>query len=179
MHPPSGDGKMQSQARDAGNLPGIDADIIDYVKRCPICTNTKASLLAQPMLHQDIPHGPWQEIAADYFNHKADYLICNLFSRYPFLYKVTSKSALCLSQKLQELIPQYGPPIRIYTDNGHPFVSEDFKQFLEHQHINHTTSSPFPCSNGCIWQQVKLLKTTLSTINIQVSPLPLPKAPKN
>ena len=55
------------------------------------------------------------------------------FMKYPFLYNVTSKSALSLFQNLQELIAQYGPPSRIYTDNGPPFASEDFKQFLQCQ----------------------------------------------
>ena len=104
--------KMEYQAREAVYWPGINADIVDYVKRCPICTKHKASLLAQPMLPQDIPDGLWQEITAHYFTHKGrNYLlVCDLFSKDLFLYKVTSKSALFLSQKLQELIAQYGPP---------------------------------------------------------------------
>ena len=81
------------------------------------------------MLPWDIPGGPWQEITTNYFTHKGkDYLlVCDSFSKYPFLYKVTS---LSLSQKLKELITQYGPPNRTYTDNSPHFVSKDFKQFL-------------------------------------------------
>ena len=102
---------MQSQAREAVYWPGINADIINYIKGCPICTKQAASL-AQPMLPWDIPDSLWQELTADYFNHKDKYclLICDLFNKDPFLYKVTSKSALCPSQKLQELITQYRPP---------------------------------------------------------------------
>ena len=44
--------------------------------------------------------------------------------------------------KFQELIAQYGPPRRIYTNNGPPFTSNKFEQFLQYQHINHTMSSP-------------------------------------
>ena len=68
---------------------------------CPICTKHKASPPTQPMLPQDIPNGLWQEITADYFyNTGKEYiLICDLFNRYPFLFKITSKSALSLFQK--------------------------------------------------------------------------------
>ena len=50
-------------------------------------------------------------------------------------------------------------------DNGPPFSSEEFKQFLQLQYIEHITSSPhFPLSNGFFERQVKTQNTTLSTI---------------
>ena len=99
--------KMQAQAREAVYSPSINADIIDYVTQCTIYTKHKASPPAQPMLPQDIPNGLWQEIAADYFHYKGKmYLfVCNLFSKYALLFKLNSKSALSLSQKLQNLYP--------------------------------------------------------------------------
>ena len=77
--------KMQAKAREAVYWPGIHANNKDYICRCTICTKHKASLPAQPMLPQDIPNGPWQEITADSFHHKGkEYLlIWNLFSKYP------------------------------------------------------------------------------------------------
>ena len=86
---------MQGQARESVYWPGIDVDIADYGARCAICTKHKASPPAQPMLLKDIPDGPWQDIAADYITHKVyEYpIICDAFSRYAFVYKVSSKSA--------------------------------------------------------------------------------------
>ena len=45
------------------------------------------------MLPRDIPDGPWQDIAVDYMMFKGhEYLIiCDTFSKYPFVYKVTAK----------------------------------------------------------------------------------------
>ena len=123
--------------------------------------------LHNPCSIQGYPNGPWQEITADYLTHKGkEYLlICNLFSKYPFLSKVTSKSAHSLSQHLHELISQYRPPSLIYTDNWAPF--------------HHLMSSPnscstitltmsplsphFPQSNGFIEHQVRTIKTMLNT----------------
>ena len=98
--------RMQAQAREAVYWPGIDSDISDYVIWYTICTKHKASPPAQPMLPRDIPDGPWQDITADYMTHKGhEYLIiCNAFSKYPFVYKVTSKSAQSLCMCLLELI---------------------------------------------------------------------------
>ena len=97
--------RIQAQVREAVNWPGIDADITDYL---PVHHLHKAQSLspAQPMLPRDIPNGPWQEIASNCLTHKGkEYLLlCNLFSKYPFLYKVSTKSTLSLSMHLQELI---------------------------------------------------------------------------
>ena len=97
--------RMQAQAREAVYWPSIDADIADYVCQCTICTKHKASSPAQPILPRDIPDGHWK-ITADYLIHKGrEYLlICDLFSKYPFLYNVSTKSAQSLCAHLLELI---------------------------------------------------------------------------
>ena len=135
---------MQAQAREAVYWAGIDADIADYVNQSTICTKHKASPPAQPMLPRDIPDSPWQDIAADYMTHNSqEYLIiCDAFSKYPFVFKVSTKSAKSLCACLLELISQYGPLYTLSTDNGLPFQSEELAEFLMHHHIEHTTSSP-------------------------------------
>ena len=126
----------------------------------------KASLPAEPMLPRDIPDGSWQDIAVDYMTHKShEYLIiCNAFSKYPFVFKVMIKSAQSLCMHLLELISQYGPPMSLSTDNGPPFASDELAEFLMHHCITHHTSSPhFPRSNGFIERQVGMIKTALNT----------------
>ena len=128
-----------------------------------MCTKHKASPPAQPMLPWDIPDGPWQEITTDYLTHKGrEYLlVCDLFSKYPFIYKVSTKS-LCVC--LHELISQFGPPSLLYMDNGLPFASDEHAQFLQHHHIDHiTSSSHFPRSNSFIECQVCTIKAVLSS----------------
>ena len=99
---------MQAQASEAVYWPGIDSDISYYVSQCTICKKHKASPPAQPMLPRDIPDGPWQDITADYMMFKShEYLIlCDTFSKHPFVYKVMSKSAQYLCLHLLELILQ-------------------------------------------------------------------------
>ena len=118
------------------------------------------------MLPRDIPDGPWQDIVADYMTHKShEYLIiCNAFSKYPFMYEVSSKCTQSLCAHLLELIFQYGPPASLSTDNGPPFASDELAEFLTCHHIEHHISSPhFPRSNGFIERQVRTIKTALNT----------------
>ena len=71
--------KMTHIARSNIYWPGIDMDIADYVRYCTICAKHKASQAVQPMLPHDIPDGPWQELATDYFTHYGkEYLLIAL-----------------------------------------------------------------------------------------------------
>ena len=158
--------KMQHRARATVYWPGIDADIVEYVKRCTTCTQHKATQHVQPMLPRDVPEAPWQDLAADFFNFKGkEYLlIADTFSKYPFAFRMTTKTAETDIQKFTQLFSQYGSPKSLTTDNGPPFSSEVFAQFMSTQRVEHITSSPhYPKSNGFIERQVKTMKTALAT----------------
>ena len=186
---------MQHLAREKIYWPGMDADITEYVKHCTICTKHKTTQATQPMIPQDIPEGPWQDLAADIFHHNnTEYiLITDTFSKYPFLYKVSSKAAEPVTKRIKSLISQYGPPKTVSTDNGPPFSSEAFAQFMSKEHIEHVTSSTlYPRSNGFIECQIKTIKTALSTcqeskqsvedllLNIRTQPIgPYLPSPRN
>ena len=96
------------------------------------------------MLPRDIPEGPWQDLAADFFHYNnAEYvLIADSFSKYPFLYKISSKAAKPIIKKIKSLISQYRYPKRLTTYSGPPFSSVAFQKFLQHHHTDHITSSP-------------------------------------
>ena len=118
------------------------------------------------MVPRDISEGLWQDLAADSFHHNnAEYLlIADSFSKYPFLYKMSSKAADPIVKKMKSLISQYGSPKRLTTDNGLPFSLEAFKKVLKDHHIDHITSSPhYPKSSRFIECQIKTTKTALST----------------
>ena len=85
---------MTQLARTHVYWPGINADIADYVRHCTICARHKASLTVQPILPHNIPKGPWQELAVDYLTHYGkDYLlITDPLSKYPFIYRINSKT---------------------------------------------------------------------------------------
>ena len=83
--------------------PRLDADIANYVNCCKTCTQHKAKQAVQPMLPRDVPDSPWQELADDFFtyNHKEYLLIADTFSKYPFVYQTSSKTAESIIKKLQ------------------------------------------------------------------------------
>ena len=77
---------------------------------------------------------------------------------------MTTKTAETVIQKLTQLFSQYGSPKSLTTDNGPPFSSEAFAQFMSTQRVEHITSSPhYLKSNGFIERQVKTMKMALAT----------------
>ena len=103
--------KMRHLSQNTVYWPRIDANIANYVNHCKTCTQHKAKQAVQSMLPRDVPDSPWQDLAVDFFtyNHKVYFLIADTFSKYPFIYQTSSKSAKSIIKKLQNLISQYGP----------------------------------------------------------------------
>ena len=79
----------------------------------------------------------------DYFNFNGNsyLLICDYFSKFPFLYKAKT-SFWSLRDHLIDLFSIEGYPDKIVSDNGPPFQSKEFAKFLSGLGIKHTTSSP-------------------------------------
>ena len=130
---------------------GIDADIEDYTKQCQECIK-ESQVAKEPLQPPDIPEGPWRKLGMDYFNFNGNsyVLICDYFSKFPFLYRAKT-SFWSLRDHLIDLFAIEGYPDEIVSDNGPPFQSKEFAKFLSGLGIRHITSSPgYPHSNGFI-----------------------------
>ena len=156
--------KVQQNARQHLYWPGLDADIIDYTRRCQECI--KWSLPPkEPLQAHDVPEQPWERIAMDYFysDGKLYILICDYFSKFPFLFQTRTTAWTSLKAHLTELFAIEGTPDEIMTDNGPPFNGKEFSEFLSGLGIRHSTSSPnYPQSNGFIERQVQTVKRLMS-----------------
>ena len=142
---------------------GINADIEDYTKRCQEYIK-RSQVAKKPLQPHDIPEGPWRKLGMDYFNFNGNsyVLICDYFSKFPFLYRAKT-SFWSLRDHLIDLFLIEGYPDEIVSDNGPPFQSKEFAKFLSSLGIKHTTSSPgYPRSNGFIERHIQTVKNMLS-----------------
>ena len=152
--------KIQDNARQHLYWPGLDADITDYVRRCQECIK-KAHPPKEPLQAHDVPSQPWERIAMDHFyqNVRLYLLVCDYFSKFPFIFQTKSTSFAYIKEQLEELFGLEGTPDEIMSDNGPPFSSKEFNNFLSGLGIKHTTSSPnYPQSNGFIERQIQTVK---------------------
>ena len=101
-----------------------------------------------------------------YFNGKLYLLVCDYFSKFPFVFQTKSTSFATIKEHLQELFSIEGTPNEIMSDNGPPFSSKEFNSFLSGLGIRHTTSSPnYPQSNSFIERQIQTVKRLLKKAN--------------
>ena len=103
----------------------------------------------------------------DYFyvNGRLYVLICDYFSKFPFLFQVKTTSFANLKDHLQELFAVEVTPDEIMSNNGPPFNGNEFSSFLTGLGIRHTTSSPnYPQSNGFIERQIQMVKRLMEKV---------------
>ncbi|KAL4706486.1 hypothetical protein ACJJTC_015684 [Scirpophaga incertulas] len=85
------------------------------------------------------------------------------YSNYIELNSVSTTSAAILVPILKSIFSRHGIPVELVRDNGPPFRSAGFKNFIFEWGIQHTTSSPYlPRSNGLAESGVKIAKLILS-----------------
>ena len=101
-----------------------------------------------------------------YMNGRLYILICDYFSKFPFLFQVKTMSFANLKDHLEELFSVEGIPDEIMSDNGPPFNGKEFSSYLTGLGIRHTTSSPnYPRSNGFIERQIQTVKRLIEKAN--------------
>ena len=101
-----------------------------------------------------------------YMNGRLYILICDYFSKFPFLFQVKTMSFANLKDHLEELFSVEDIPNEIMSDNGPPFNGKEFSSYLTGLGIRHTTSSPnYPRSNGFIERQIQTMKRLLEKAN--------------
>ena len=154
--------KVESNAKQHMFWPGMRVDIKDYTRRCQVCIK-RSRPAREPLQPHDIPEGPWQKIRMDFFDFKGKcfILICDYFSKFPFMFNCKTSWG-SLRDRLIDLFSNEGYPREIISDNGSPFNSQEFADFLSSHGVRHTTSSPhYPQSNGFIKRQIQTVKNLL------------------
>ena len=134
--------KVQENAKQHMYWTGIDADIEYYTKQCQECIK-RSQVAKEPLQPHDIPEGPWRKLGIDYvtFDGNSYVLICDYFSKFPFLYRAKT-SFWSLRDHLIDLFSIEGYPDKIVSDNGPPFQSKEFAKLLSESTPPHHQGIP-------------------------------------
>ena len=141
---------MSQIAKNTIYWPGIDADIEDFVNRCPTCLVTKPNNKWEPLLPHTVPDGPWQKVGADYFDFDGTkyLLVIDYFSKFIYVEEMCTTTAKSTINKLKTIFSIEGSPNIFFSDNA-VFNSAEFQQFSQDWNFEHITSSPnYPQLNG-------------------------------
>ncbi len=144
--------RMKALARSFVWWPGIDRQLEELTRNCPVCRET----CKEPAETKDgawpTPPPPLHRLHIDYaWPVHGHYLmvIVDSTSRWSEIYTTKSTTSQATIALLQPLFAIFGLPVEIVLDNGPQFASEEFREFTSRNGILHRMGAPYhPQSNG-------------------------------
>ncbi|XP_059062766.1 uncharacterized protein K02A2.6-like [Achroia grisella] len=157
--------KTKSWARSYVWWPNIDADIEQLCRSCSTCAlEMPMPQRAPPQLWPYIPQ-PWSRLHIDFLGplHGLTYfVVIDSTSKWLEVFQMTRTTAGAVVKTLRELFARFGLPVEIVSDQGPPFTSSEFKNFLATNGIFQRYSPAYhPASNGAAENSVKLCKNVI------------------
>ena len=149
-------------------FPGMDKLVEEEIAHCLPCQVTVKSPQQEPLKPTKLPVEPWDVLAANVHGplSTGEYLLvvqC-LYSRYSAVEIVHSTSADACIPALDKIVPYFGIPSEITSDNGTPYNSEQFKQYAKYMGFEHTKKIPYtPWANGTAENFMKNLGKLIET----------------
>jgi len=148
-------------------FPGMDTEVEKVISNyipCQAATPDNSSL-HEPLQMPNLPRAPWTEVSADLCGPLpcGDYLLVVVddYSRFPEVERITSTSAKATIPVLDKIFATHGIPEILKTDNGTPFNSNEFSEFMAHLGIKHRKITPYwPMANAEVERFMKHLKKT-------------------
>jgi hypothetical protein len=142
--------KMKALARSFVWWPGLDADIEDVVRKCSPCAAVQNPHKKVPLLLWPWTTEPWQRIHLDFLEVKGQmfFLVIDVHSKWLEVFPMSTTTSSATISVMRSLFARYGLPVRVVSDNGPQFISEEFSQFLKRNGIQHTLSPPYHASTN-------------------------------
>ncbi|XP_041987296.1 uncharacterized protein K02A2.6-like [Aricia agestis] len=163
--------KMKQIARNYVWWENLDSDIEQVARECVACRQLRAAPPAAPLHSWPWPAEPWSRLHVDFlgaFNGCYFLVVIDAHSKWIEVEKVTSTSASVVIGHLRKLFARFGLPKRLVSDNGPPFSSFEFAQYLERNGIRHTLIPPYhPSSNGAAENAVRSVKRVLKKAQLE------------
>ena len=133
--------KTRQLMREKVWFPRIDKEVETLIRNCIPCQANNATNHPAPLKMNELPPKPWHTVHVDFCGPfpTGEYtlVVIDAYSRFPEVDIVTSTSAMSTIPKLERIFATHGLPDVLKSDNGPPFQSNEFKQFMKENGIKH------------------------------------------
>ena len=135
------------------------------MQKLSICWSKK---VPTPLIPSPLPDHQWQQVSLDLFGPLPSgeklLVIIDLYSRYPIIELMRSTNAAALIDRVEKIFCMFGYPKVVRVDNGPPFNSRTFRQYLESNDIKKKSITPYyPQANGTVERFMRVIKKTVRT----------------
>ena len=127
-------------------FPGYSSTVRTEVKSCKICDHTNNDKRQEPAGYTPTPQKPFEIICVDFKGPFSDAYYClvflDQFSKWPECYWVKSTSFNAVKKHFDTFFALHGYPRVVKSDNGPPFSSTEFGNYLNSKGIRHLPIIP-------------------------------------
>jgi len=122
------------------------------ISKCLACQAVEKQTKSTPLKNTEIPDNVWDAVNVDYLGPLPSrhylFVLIDQRSRFPLVDFTKSTNATNASS-LSRTFSMYGNPKSTVSDNGPPFTSKQFADFLQSRGIIHRRVTPvWPQANG-------------------------------
>lgn len=139
-----------------------------FYQLCVICAmNNTGRGIHTPQAAHPPPHKPFDHLQMDFIeltpSEEKRYYLVIMFSKWVEVFPTAKQDAYAVAKALiREIIPRWGTPTKINSDNGTPFVSAALKQIGEYFGIDMRQHCAYhPASGGAVERENGTLKNKL------------------
>lgn len=165
--------KIKDRLRTKVWWPGIDRQAEQIVRSCDACQKVGKTIIKEQMTRRELPDGPWQDLAIDFKHLPSGHQLCVLvdyFSKYVEASVLCSTTAEETIEFLDDCFARHGIPYSLTSDNGPPFNSHAFAEYLKTLGITHFTTIPYWArANGEVERQNRSLQKIVKIAQLQKS----------
>jgi hypothetical protein len=160
--------RTKSRLREKVWWPSMAKHVEEMIKRCHPCQLNVVSSKLEPFGTPMKGEKPWSDVAVDLLDIPETnthlLVLIDSHSKWPEAIPLTNTTAPDVVRALQGIFITHGLPTSLRSDNGPPFNSRIFTEYLEENGIEHHKGIPYwPRSNG---EVERLNGTLLKSIRI-------------
>lgn len=148
-------------------FPEMDKKVEEVIKKCLPCQTAIDNKQRDPIQPTKMSLStPFETLAVDFCGPFSDskyiFVVIDEFSRYPIAEITKSTRYEDIELILSKIFTTFGVPNKLKSDNGPPFQSQQFKDFLKSWGVQHCKVTPYwPEGNGTVERFMKTLKKHL------------------
>ena len=153
-------------------FPGTDKAAEDMIKNCLPCQCVSHPDPPEPLKMSKLPPGPWHTLNIDFLGpiSSSEYILIAIdqFSRFPEAEITRSTEAGSVIPRFHKIFSVHGLPHNVSSDNGPPWNSNEIKQFMLENGIDHHPVTPhYPQANGLVENINKPIMKAIRTPQVE------------
>ncbi len=166
--------RMKMLARGYLWWPGLNNGIQNFVSNCIPCELERKKTPCAPLHLWSWTTTPWECIHIDYAEIDQQHFLVSVdgYSKWVEIFPTQLTNAGKTINILCKLLSAYGLPKELVSDNGPPFTSREFEEFVKNNGVRHILSPPYhPAINGQAERVVHTFKKAWERLcSVLVSP---------